>query len=282
MKQFDSNLILAKQYELIKYLSEGAFGKAYLAKNKETKEQLVIKEINLKKLSEKEISMISNEGTTLSNLNHKNIIKFKEFYLNENNAYLMMEYAECGDLFSIIEEQRKVKKVYFKENIILNWFIEICEGVKYIHSKNIIHRDLKPKNIFLTKDNHIKIGDFGISKKIGNDLTKSQVGTITYFSPEIVQGKDYDYKTDIWDLGIILYELTQLKHPFNCESMEQLNKDITEGKIIPLRKTNYTQELIDLIYKLLKVEPKDRLDINELVDELYKIDNLKGGGQRKV
>ena len=275
MKQFDSNLILSKQYKILKYLAKGSFGIVYLAKNKDTNEQLVIKEINLKRLSDNEMIKVCQEGIILSKLSHNNIIKFYEFYHNENNAYLMMEYAEFGDLYSTMEVQRKDKKVYFQEKIILNWFIEICEGIKYIHSKNIIHRDLKPKNLFLSKDNHIKIGDFGISKSIGQDLTKSQVGTIPYFSPEIVKGENYNYKSDIWDLGVILYELTQLKHPFMCDDIQQVYKNICEGNIAKLRNDKYSKELIDLIYKLLKINPDDRLDINQLVDELYRIKNLK-------
>ena len=282
MKQFDPSLILSKKYEILKYLSKGGFGKAYLAKNKDTNEQLVIKEINLRQLSDNANLLVSKEGLILSKLNHKNIIKFFEFYHNKDTAYLMMEYAECGDLYSKIEEQKKVKKVYFKEHLILNWFIEICEGVKCIHENKIIHRDLKPKNLFLTKNNSIKIGDFGIAKIIGNDLTKSHVGTVSYYSPEIVKGEKYNYKSDIWDLGIILYELTQLQHPFMCNNIEKICNDISEGKIQALRNDKYSKELIDLIFKLLKTNPDDRLNIIQLVDELYRIKNLKYNDQKNM
>ena len=101
----------------------------------------------------------------LSKLNHPNIIQCYGFYYEKDKIIILIKYEEGGDLFKKIENQ---KNKYFKEEEIIDWFIEICEGIKYIHSKNIIHRDLKPQNIFLNKDNHIKIGDFGISKHLIN------------------------------------------------------------------------------------------------------------------
>ena len=173
-----------------------------------------------------------------------------------------MEYVEGGNLKEKIEEKKVIE-----ENKIIDWFIEICEGIKYIHNKKIIHRDLKLNNIFLTKDNHIKIGDYGISNILFN---KSQ-STSFYLSPEIINGQSYDYKSDIWNLGIILYQLTQLKHPFIDDNIEKRMNNIKEGKYSDFVNKNYSERLLNLIKNILKVNPNERLNIDEIIEECYLI-----------
>ncbi len=93
--------------------------------------------------------------------------------------------------------------------------------MKHIHAKKILHRDLKSQNIFLTKDNEVKLGDFGISKVLESthDFAKTSLGTPYYLSPEVCMGQKYDYKSDTWMLGCILYELCTLKRPFEGDSL---------------------------------------------------------------
>ena len=162
-----------------------------------------------------------------------------------------MEYAEGGNLKEKIEEKKVIE-----ENKIIDWFIEICEGIKYIHNKKIIHRNLKSNNIFLTKDNHIKIGDYGISNILYNkSQSKINIVTAFYLSPEIINRQSYDYKSDIWNLGIILYELTQLKHPFigdNIRIDKRMN-NIKEGKYSDFLNKNYSERLLNLIKNILRV-----------------------------
>ena len=110
--------------------------------------------------------------------------------------------------------------------------MEICLGLEEIHSKNLIHRDLKPDNIFLTKERQLKIGDFGISKKINNinEYAKTQVGTLSYMAPEIIKGEFYNNKVDIWSLGCIIYELCTLDYCFKSNSIDKLINDINNPK----------------------------------------------------
>ena len=105
----------------------------------------------------------------------------------------------------------------FKEELIFTWFLELCNVKKFFHACKTLHRDLKPLNIFLTKDNHIKLGNFGISKvlKSLDDKAKTTIETLLYISPEVLARKEYSYSCDIWSLGIILYELCLLKHPLS-------------------------------------------------------------------
>ena len=115
-----------------------------------------MKEINLENLDEKSKSLVQEDGKIISKLNHPNIIKLYD----KNHS---MEYADGGDLEKQIKKAKNNGEK-IPEITILNWFIEICEAIKYIHNKKILHRDLKELNIFLTSNNHIKIGDFGLAK----------------------------------------------------------------------------------------------------------------------
>jgi len=122
-----------------------------------------------------------------------------------------MEYCEVGDLASHIKLKQK-KGEMFSEEEILNWFIQICIALEYIHGWKILHRDVKSQNIFLTKNNTVKLGDFGISKLLEstNEAAMTVVGTPYYMSPEVCENKPYTFKSDVWALGCVLYELCTL------------------------------------------------------------------------
>ena len=109
-----------------------------------------------------------------------------------------MEYAEGGDLDKKIKSQMLAGS--FNEKRIISWFLELCEVIQYLHQNHILHRDLKPLNIFLTIDNHIKLGDFGFSKILisTNDFTTATVDTLIYMSPEVIKEEQYSYSCDIW------------------------------------------------------------------------------------
>ena len=231
MAQINIKQLFAQKYNNIKILLKDGIKEVSLLENKENKQKIIMKEIDISKLNEKEKEMSEQEGKILLKLKHPNIINCYGFYYEKDKIIILIEYAEGGDLFNKIENQKN-KNEYFKEEEIIDWFIEICEGIKYIHSNNIIHRDLKPQNIFFNKDNHIKIGDFSFSKQLINtNKAITRLGSENYISPEIISNQSYDYRIDIWNLGIILYELTQLKHPFedNKISIEKKINNILKG-----------------------------------------------------
>lgn len=120
---------------------------------------------------------------------------------------------------------------YWSEDHVLNWFTQICLALKHVHDRKILHRDLKSQNIFLTKNNMIKLGDFGIARVLSETKSKAKtvVGTPYYLSPEIIQSKPYSFKSDIWSLGVLLYEMCALQPPFNAQSLHQLARKIIVG-----------------------------------------------------
>ena len=268
MTQFEGNETLSLKYNEISLLIKDEIKQVYFAEKKENHQKVIIKQISLVKLDEKLKKMAKDEGIILSELEHPNIINWYEFNLDKDKETIIMEYGEGGDLSQKISEQKK-KNEPFTEKQIIDWFTQICEGVKYIHDKQIIHRDLKPNNIFLTKDNKIKIGDFGLAKTLAfQNQAKTNVGAPAYLSPEILNDQPYDYKSDIWNLGIILYELTQLKHPFINDdiSVEKRVTFMKKGKFIEFNNTNYSDKLLNLIPNLLKVDLNERYNINQIIE----------------
>lgn len=145
------------------------------------------------------------------------------FHLN-----IVMEYCTHGDLHTFL---LKRVNTLLSEMRIWKFFIQIVLGVDALHSKKILHRDLKTLNIFLTKRDMLKIGDFGNAKSLdqGSVATK-KVGTPYYLSPEVCEGKNYDEKSDIWSVGVILYEMSTLTRPFDGENEEVLSEKIIKGK----------------------------------------------------
>ena len=138
------------------------------------------------KQKEKEGAML--EVNLLKNLDHPNIVAYKQSYFTSEQLIIIMEYCEVGDLTYHIK--RKIKnKEFFEESEIFIWFIQICLALEYVHGRRIIHRDLKAQNIFLTGNNTIKLGDFGISSVLENSNAAAMtvVGTPYYMCPEACQ-----------------------------------------------------------------------------------------------
>ena len=221
-------------------------------------------------MNEESKKQIYNEASIMKKLFHPNVILFKEVIIDKklDYFYIIMEYADDGDLNKKIKQQKnkKISEKYFPEETIIKYFYQICQGINYIHSKNVIHRDIKSQNIFLTKNGSIKIGDFGIAKALSktNSNAMTVIGTPYYFSPEIINGEPYNYKTDIWSLGVVLYELCTLKLPFDSNNIAQLSMKILRGNYDPIP-FKYSKEMHNIIKKMLNVDQNKRPDIKEVL-----------------
>jgi len=138
-------------------------------------------------------------------------------------------------------------------------------GLKHMHDRKILHRDLKSANVFLTKTGLVKLGDFGISRVLSNtlELASTAVGTPYYLSPEICENKKYNHKSDVWSIGVILYELVALRVPFQGNSFAQLVVAIARGAYPPPPK-HYSPALSDLIAMMLRHKPSERPSTHEV------------------
>lgn len=160
----------------------------------------------------------------------------------------------------------KHKNQRFPEDLILNWFLQIVFALKYIHTHKILHRDLKTSNLFLCSNGVVKIGDFGISRILHGTLESAEtiVGTPYYMSPEVCQNKPYSFKSDIWSLGCILYELCTLEHAFKANNLLGLVYKIIEEKQDPIPDC-YSSDLQRLLNGLLLKNSSTRLSLDKLL-----------------
>ena len=221
-----------QRYRRIKVVGKGSFGEAVLVRSREDGKRYIAKTIDCSQMTEKDKQDVYREIQILAEVNHPNIVKFKENYEEGNMLWIVMEYADGGDLGYRIKEQRKKATdsgpVYFDEQLIMMWFLQICMALKHLHDSHILHRDLKTANIFLTSKNVVKLGDFGISTVLNNTMAVAHTvcGTPYYFSPEICQNRPYGSKSDVWALGIVLYEMATLRRPFNAKGLKELMRKI--------------------------------------------------------
>ncbi|GIY07375.1 hypothetical protein CEXT_488981 [Caerostris extrusa] len=196
------------------------------------------------------------EVEVLSQMKHPNIITYHKSFEENGNLYIVTDYCDGGDLYSKIRTQNGN---YFKEDQILDWFVQICLAVKHVHDRRILHRDIKTQNIFLTKSGIAKLGDFGIARILNNtsELARTCIGTPYYLSPEICENKPYNNKSDVWSIGCVLYELTTLKHAFEAKNIKNLVLKIVKGSL-PQIPDIYSSELKNLLAQIFVRNPYER------------------------
>ncbi|XP_050805347.1 serine/threonine-protein kinase Nek3 isoform X2 [Gopherus flavomarginatus] len=216
-----------EKYTVLKVLGEGSFGRALLVFHKSSDQKYAMKEIRLPK-SPSDVQDSRKEAILLAKMKHPNIVAYKESFEADGHLYIVMEYCDDGDLMQKIKYQRGK---LFPEDMILHWFVQMCLGVKHIHDRHVLHRDIKSKNIFLTQNGKVKLGDFGSARLLTNPMAYActYVGTPYYVPPEIWENLPYNNKSDIWSLGCILYELCTLKHPMTAE-FKQILKETKKHK----------------------------------------------------
>ncbi|KAF7287337.1 serine/threonine-protein kinase Nek8-like [Rhynchophorus ferrugineus] len=252
-----------EMYDVVERLSRGTFGTIYLCERKHNKRKLVIKLIHTD-LTGDDLKNAKNEVAILKSLNHPNVIEYHDSYVKGDTFYIMMEYAEHGNLQEFIAKRRLE---YLSPQAVMNFFCQILMGLDHIHEKGIIHRDLKCENIFLTGINQdvIKIGDFGIAKLLcNNHMAKTIIGTYNYVAPELCDGKPYDSKSDIWALGCILYELCQMEKLFEG-TISNVVLSIANGKLKTINIKRYGKQMQILLNLLLQTDPKERPDTKTLM-----------------
>ena len=254
-------------FEIVKELGKGSFGSVCLVRRKEDHEIYALKSVCLKNLKKKEQQNSVNEVRILASVNHPNVIGYKEAFWDDSNDSLniVMEYADDGDLQTKINKMRK-DHLRFEENLIWSYSIQMIEGLKALHDKKIMHRDLKSANIFLVKDkNQCKIGDMNVSKVIKERDQLTQTGTPYYASPEVWRDEPYSYKSDLWSIGCVIYELCNLRPPFKGKDLDELFMNVCKGK--PDRIYNiYSDDLWKMILMLLQVDVKKRCDCDKFLN----------------
>ncbi|XP_014773599.1 serine/threonine-protein kinase Nek8 isoform X1 [Octopus bimaculoides] len=254
-----------EKYEKIKVVGRGAYGTVYLCRRLSDKKLLIIKQIPVEQMTKDERQTALNEVKVLSMLNNPFIIKYYENFLEDKALMIVMEYAQGGTLFELLQSRNGQ---LLDEEVILHYFAQMLLSLQHVDSKQILHRDLKTQNILLDKKKQIvKIGDFGISKVLSSkSKAYTVVGTPCYLSPELCSGMPYNQKSDIWALGCVLYEMVTLKRAFEASNLPALIIKIVGGTFEPIPDI-YSEESRSLILSMLHRDPSRRPTINQIITQ---------------
>ncbi|KNC47014.1 NEK/NEK6 protein kinase [Thecamonas trahens ATCC 50062] len=252
-------------YVIAKKIGQGMFSTAvYQAHAVDKEDEVVaIKEIDIFSNSKEERESILHEVELLKSFNHPNIVRYFDSFIdsNTNNLYIVMEYAQCGDLRRIIEKAR-ARNTPLAERTIWKVYFQICNGLRYMHERKIMHRDLKPANIFVSSGGKAKLGDMGLGRELSSTTGHvfTMVGTPFYMAPERIAEEGYNMAADIWSLGCILYEMAALRNPFFREGIDliSLMSIITAADYAPLPEDTYSEALRSLVDSMLVTNPDDR------------------------
>ena len=251
-------------FELIKDLGAGSFGRVYLVSHKKTKCQYALKAIDKKNKSNiEEKPYFRREIEIMYRIHHPNVVKLYGHFEDNNYCYFIMEYIPRGNIYSLIPKHGKKKQ---SNQLIASIIKDVAKSVYFLHKMNppIIHRDIKPENVLMDENYNIKLADFGWSNYLDNEEKRSTVcGTPIYLAPEMINRKGHDERVDIWCIGVLLFELSTGRVPFQGNNIDVLKYNIRNMKIS--WPSDIDREEKDLISKILKYNPNDRLTVEEIL-----------------
>jgi tetratricopeptide (TPR) repeat protein len=244
------------EYQIVRALGQGGFGTVYLAHDTLLDRPVAIKELIItRQTDEQAFKRFLQEARTAGGLNHPNIVTVHALKVEGSNVYLVMEYVGGGSLRGLLEKfgkldvERAVKVA-----------VDVCEGLAAVHAKGIVHRDIKPENILLTEDGRAKVSDFGIAHVPrgagGTSLTQAgfQPGTLVYMSPEQVLGKPVDARSDVYQVGELLYEMLAGKHYIDLAEIERQARESTGNNSLRMQ-----AKVFDLLADAVCVKPPTAL-----------------------
>ncbi len=266
----------AGRYQIIEELGKGGMGKVYKALDTEIREKVALKLIKPEiSVDKKTIERFQNELKFARKISHRNVCRMYDLNKDAGSYFITMEFVSGEDLKSFI---RRSGRLTISKGIDIAK--QICEGLDEAHRLGVIHRDLKPGNIMIDNDGNARIMDFGIARSIeGKGITGAgvMIGTPEYMSPEQVEGKDVDQRSDIYSLGVILYEMLTGRVPFEGETA--LNIAVKQKTETPKNPKEYNEQISEdlngVILKCLEKEKEKRYQsASELRAELT---NIEGG-----
>ena len=246
-----------------KSIGKGSFSKIYRGVD-DNQNDIAIKIIKKKKISDK---IILREISLLKKVAHTNIVRLLDVYVSENKYYLILEYCELGDL------KQFVKNKILTEKCIQCFMLQIKNGLEYLYNNKIIHRDLKPQNILVTRDEILKISDFGFAKFHTESMSQTICGSPLYMAPEILTYKKYTDTADLWSVGVIMYELFFKKTPVTGNNIYNLVQNIDKYEF-RMEDSNISLLGKELLSCLLKKNPHKRITWTDFFKHTWFISNV--------
>ena len=258
--KFANSRLHADDFMVMANIGQGSFGVVSLVQHRKSKEIYAMKCINKTHLYQtKSVRTVLTERQILQKIYDGNpfLIKMEFAFQNATDFYIGLEYAPGGDMRRLLTKLKRISipdvRVYLSE-------VAIC--LNYLHKHKILYRDLKPENILITASGHIKLADFGLSKELNINKTSTFCGTLSYLAPEIVSHHNYSYEADWYQLGVIAYELSFGKVPFDDDNRKKTMELIVgEDPVFP---NGADPVLVDLIKCLLEKDPTKRMNFESL------------------
>eukprot|EP00754_Rhynchopus_humris_P011730 Rhum_TRINITY_DN14247_c15_g1::Rhum_TRINITY_DN14247_c15_g1_i1::g.77147::m.77147/K10297/FBXO11; F-box protein 11 len=254
------------EYEKLWQIGQGGQGRVHKVRSRKSGQHLALKQIVCR--DSHEMNFALHEIKVLTNVKHDNIIGFHDFFVHKDrhqqySICLTMELCECGDFADRIKDARR-KKTRFEESRIRKWVVQMCAALLYLHEQDYIHRDIKPTNIFFTKDDAVRLGDFGLSRRCEEAGRKTVVGTPYYFAPELLLRQRYTNKVDIWGIGVVLLELCTLRErPINSQIL-QGDRALREVDA-EIQRAGYSSKLAQLCVSMMAKDPRNRPTAREVL-----------------
>ena len=270
------NDVVGQRYKIVSELGHGGMADVYEARDVIFKREVALKIIkyeNAKKIEN--LIRFQNEARFSAAFNHPNIVKIYDYGEYNNLPYIVTEFVRGQTIRDVLDYKR-----CFSLNESCSIMMQLCDAVHEIHSKNIVHRDIKPQNIYYSSDGSIKLGDFGISILLGSGMNVSEnrkiMGTAQYLAPELVYGEKPTFQSDIFAMGITLFELLTGRVPFDAKDPHEVAIMQVEKEVPSPLKTNpdLPKEIEEIVFKAVNKDLNKRyknvLDMKKDISALYR------------
>lgn len=264
-----NNRLISNRYEILSLVGSGGMADVYKAKDVRLNRYVAIKILREEYNQDKEfLERFDNEAKSIASLSHSNIVNIFDFGIDDGLRYIVMELVDGITLKDYIKEKGKLT---IKETIGIA--ILIAQGLEVAHAAGIIHRDIKPQNIIISEDGRVKITDFGIAKSANTNtiVAGNNYGSVHYMSPEVVRGGFIDVRSDIYSLGVTIFEMLTGKLPFNGENDVSVAMNHIEKDMAPLHTIdrNVPKAISMVIFKCMQKKPESRYkNVSELLIDL--------------
>lgn len=259
-----AKFVTIDDFELGKPLGTGRFGQVWLTKHKEKGYVVAIKMMLMSGIKTSiDVKNLRREAEVHLSLDHPNILKMYGYFYDSLRLYYVLEYAGKDDIWKMLRQSGR-----FPESKASIYIKQICSALDYMHSRNIIHRDIKPENILVGCDDTLKLADFGWSVCNKDKKRNTFCGTAEYLPPEMCKEDIYDFKADIWCVGILCYEFVTGATPFAGKNTLRAtkNKIITCDLDYP---PYLNEECINFISLCCKKDPEERITLNEVFNHPF-------------